>query len=278
MRDVCIEIPKEINGFDKFGHIPLAKAHNTRDLGGMPAKDGKAIAKKKLVRSGELSGIADGDAYIMLFHEKVSCIVDFRTNTEAGAAPLDKDIASHVEYHHLPVFSGSAMGITRSKNLLDNLKEARVLAKDVRSTVKGTYAEAITGQLGQQAYRKFFEILMQERQGAVLWNCSAGKDRTGIASILLESALGVDAEHIRADYLATNIFSKKRNEKLPYRLARPLARLGLDITPMFYVYNEYFDSLMATFDEQFGGIDAYLADVLGVGANEKQHLQELYLV
>ena len=56
----------------------------------------------------------------------------------------------------------------------------------------------------QSQYAQFFELLTEEREGAILWHCSAGKDRVGIATALLLTFLGFDYETVMQDYLLTN--------------------------------------------------------------------------
>ena len=53
----------------------------------------------------------------------------------------------------------------------------------------------------QNEYKRFFEILINRQAAPLLFHCSAGKDRTGIAAALLLSALGVDKETVMQDYL-----------------------------------------------------------------------------
>lgn len=73
----------------------------------------------------------------------------------------------------------------------------------------------------QKAYRQFFDILLshQENDGAVLFHCTAGKDRTGMGAVYLLSALGVDGHTIRQDYLATNDLIQPMVEKILLPLA-----------------------------------------------------------
>ena len=56
-----LDMPEPIPGFPEFGHIPFEGLHNTRDLGGMPTADGRAIVPAKLLRSGALHKATEQD-------------------------------------------------------------------------------------------------------------------------------------------------------------------------------------------------------------------------
>ena len=56
----------------------------------------------------------------------------------------------------------------------------------------------------QSAWSNIFNILLADNGGAVLYHCSAGKDRTGVVTAVILTALGVDKDTIYQDYLLTN--------------------------------------------------------------------------
>ena len=72
------------------------------------------------------------------------------------------------------------------------------------------YEDMINGQTAQKAYRKFFDLLLtnDKDKNALLFHCTAGKDRTGFGALLILSALGVPFTTIRYDYTLTNITTK----------------------------------------------------------------------
>ena len=45
---------------------------------------------------------------------------------------------------------------------------------------------------------------METKEGSTLWHCSLGKDRAGMAAVIVEKILGVSDEDILADYMETN--------------------------------------------------------------------------
>ena len=67
--------------------IPLEGLHNTRDLGGFEAADGRHIRPKKLLRSGQLAGMTKKDQRVLLEEYRLRTDVDFRTGQEKAEAP-----------------------------------------------------------------------------------------------------------------------------------------------------------------------------------------------
>ena len=107
------------------------------------------------------------------------------------------------------------------------------------------------------AYRSLFELLLEPSRHALLFHCSAGKDRTGFGAALLLIALGVPRETAVADYLATNRIWKREHALPPNTPAdvrdtllsahRPLLEAALDLAASSH-----------------GGMDALLEDGLGL--------------
>ena len=89
--------------------------------------------------------------------------------------------------------------------------------------VEAGYERIILGAETNNAktqYKKFFEILLDQNNGTILYHCSAGKDRTGVATALLLSALGVDRETVINDYLlSAQYVADKYYPVVPYVVA-----------------------------------------------------------
>jgi protein-tyrosine phosphatase len=66
----------------------------------------------------------------------------------------------------------------------------------------------VTKEPALQAYRRFFQAALEQKEGALSWHCQAGKDRAGVGSALMLLALGVDWDTIVQDYMLTNEYYK----------------------------------------------------------------------
>ena len=104
-------------------------------------------------------------------------------------------------------------------------------------------------------YRRFFDLL-QHSQVPVLFHCTAGKDRTGIASALILTALGVDKTTIISDYLLTNDCLTGKYDNL--------RQYGRFVEFFETVRVEYLEAAFSEIDKNFGGMDSYLKNQLAV--------------
>lgn len=126
------------------------------------------------------------------------------------------------------------------------------------------------------SYRVMFDRLLG---GLVplLFNCAAGKDRTGVGAALILHALDVPRETIVEDYLLTNRhadFSRYLTGRSNAMVSLPL-RAPEVIAPLFAADADYLAAMFETVDRDFGGMDAYLADTLGVDAAVRAELRAL---
>ena len=117
----------------------------------------------------------------------------------------------------------------------------------------------------QASYKEFFRILQQEGNAPLLFHCSAGKDRTGFGAMLFLLGLGVDRQTVIDDYLLSAQYLK--NKYASMLKEKP------DSAPMLTVYREYIETALAEIDRNYGGVENYLANNLGV---DLKLLRKLY--
>ena len=249
---------------------------NFRDLGGYKTKSGQVIKSRKIIRSARLSELSDDDLQYLADYG-LTTDVDFRSPEEQAAEP-DR-YPENTTYHFVPVFPTDE---TKSSEQADALQKrfSRDPHAGFENMVK-TYADIVKMPSAQKAYRQFFDILLshQENDGAVLFHCTAGKDRTGMGAVYLLSALGVDGHTIRQDYLATNDLIQPMVEK---NLAAARKRGATDallanIRDLGTVSGAFLDSALATIDAEYGNMHNYLKEALQLTDAEKRDLRELYL-
>ena len=63
------------------------------------------------------------------------------------------------------------------------------------------YRGLVTREFSVDHYRQFFALLLAQTDGTLLYHCTAGKDRVGVGTMLLLTALGVDWPVIVENYL-----------------------------------------------------------------------------
>ena len=239
--------------------IRMEGLENTRDLGGIVNKEGKRIKKKKLLRSGALFW-AKGDDLKRLYEEyELRHVIDMRNAEENISCP--EPSYKDVKYVHNPIFSYRKEGITREEDMdFEQIMKDLAFQKDkIVKMMQDMYGQIASLDEAKEAYSAFIHYLLAAHEGSVLWHCSMGKDRAGVASILVLKLLDVDEETILEDYLYTNACYGFTEERPTYYF---------DI-----VMKEYLDSYL----EKTGDLDAYIEKEIGITKAEKARFREMYL-
>lgn len=262
--------------------IPLQGLKNTRDLGGFKTTDGRRIKFGRLIRSGELFRATAADIDVLVHEHGLCKIVDFRTEAERHQNP-DPEIRG-VEYIVNPIVREETLGITREKKgVPDGVKQMAALvcsgSFDAKAYMAGIYKKAVSDEYSRAQYRKFFDILCENEKGSVLWHCSAGKDRVGVGTALLLTALGVSEDIIVEDYMKVNEFVADDIGQMISAILKddsnPVHREHL--RTMFMVDASYIESVFETLDCQWGGRKVFLEQEMGLDAAKLQKLRENYL-
>ncbi|MBE6783326.1 MAG: tyrosine-protein phosphatase [Ruminococcaceae bacterium] len=258
--------------------IHLEKLENTRDLGGFIAENGRKIKPFRLIRSGELAKATSQDIYTLTEKYNLKTIVDLRTDIEIERKP-DPEIDG-VNYINLPVVDEATVGITREKTAAASAVKL-IKTMDISATeyMQNMYRALVVNETSINVLKNFFELLLASEDGAVLFHCSAGKDRVGALTAILLSILGVSRDVIIKDYLATQKFGEKFNRK--YKLAAILISKNKRVSEYANVFlstNKEF--LMAFFDEieeKYGTVLNYAEKCLDLDAEKQNKLKAMYL-
>ena len=265
--------------------IILEKQKNIRDLGDTVALDGRSIRRNKLIRCGRLNELSPADAAFLLGTCRVRTIVDLRSAKESEERPDPQwGIAT---YSRIPLLSEDQMGFgafagTAQKKIsvldtLVSLTSGPVYTP--QQYLKEIYRKFITSKQAQNATRRFFELLLSMRAGALLYHCNGGKDRTGIITAFLLTALNVSWDIIAADYMETNKvvepWLEQKMENLPEKYRNEQAKTVLR---MMYLADA--DCLQTAYDEMcsLGGSPlGYLKQVIGIADATLEELQNRLL-
>lgn len=249
---------------------------NIRDLGGMPAINGKRIREGKLVRSGHLAGLSEEDRRKL--REMTALIVDLRTDEERSEKP-DAAIPG-VASVHIPIFDHQVAGITRERSADREAFAAFLSAPEAAERyMNEIYRAFVFNDYSLAQYERFIRLLLERRNGAVLWHCTAGKDRAGVASVIVEELLGVPREAVREDYLQTNRCLEGEVGELTALLVQPSgeAAAKASVRALLLAKEAYLDTFYRAVEERFGGFDTYLADGLHLSQEDIGRIRENYL-
>ncbi len=241
--------------------VPMQNIQNLRDLGGLAAADGKVIAPHRLYRSGNPAlGTSADFARLEAMH--LDAVVDFRAASEKS--PAEAAFGERFTWQADPVLAG-------------DLSPAAIVPMLKRSTPAQMHAfmVGLYRQFPVQYQAQFARFLkLAENDQTLLYHCTAGKDRTGFATVLLLSALGVDRATIVANYLESN----RENAAFNAGALVQLRKIGVAddvVMPLLVVDADYIGAAMEVIDTQFGGMQHFLRDVLHVDVDR---IRRNYLV
>jgi protein-tyrosine phosphatase len=239
-------------------HLNLSGASNFRDLGGYATSDGRTVRWRQIFRSNHLGHLTDDDVSI-LRELRVRSAFDFRGAEERTAALCG---VSEITVHSLPVeptVVAALRAIAAAGTPLSTDHAVEVMRGSYRSYV----------QKNTQHFRSLFAHLLEDRAPLVI-HCTAGKDRTGFACALILHTLGVPQGVISEDYLLTNRFYRRdpnHSTDLPDEIRQVLGSVQVS----------FLAAAFEAIDADYGDLESYLRDGLGLGNAERAHLEARYL-
>lgn len=243
-------------------HIALPGTTNFRDLGGYVGHAGRPVRWRALFRSDHLAGLTP-EGLQGLQALGVQRSADFRgvleRTTEAYAWDGLTTHALSVE----PTVVQKAIALIHAGG--------SVSATDTVALMQETYRHFVRDNAAQ--FAQLFHLLLNDTSPTV-FHCTAGKDRTGWAAALILEALGVARSDIEQDYLLTNRYYQ-RPAAMASRAALAVPQEVLDV--LWRVQPVFLASAYEMVEREYGGIPAYLRDVLQLDAAAQQELRALYL-
>jgi protein-tyrosine phosphatase len=257
-------------------HVPLEGQPNFRDLGGYRTADGRTVKWGQVYRSGELGQLTDEDVTVLEGLE-LRTVVNFL---------LPEEIEKH----------GSDRLPESTREVASSIASARAatLTRQVQESVTTADFESIPPALNPEFHRLLLEdgkeqyaALLRELAGPanrpLAFHCSHGIHRTGTATAILLSVLGVPWETIREDYLLSN---ELRREEIDRQLAKvrqvaadrqgvPPDEVDMTNVEAFYVLDgSYIDGALERAVEEYGTMEAYVRDGLGLTDEEIARLRD----
>jgi protein-tyrosine phosphatase len=239
-------------------HFDLAGASNFRDLGGYPAKNGRTVRWRKIFRSNHLGHVTEADIAV-LRGLRLRNAFDFRGTGERVTAVCR---LTEIAVHSLPI-EPTVVASLRARLTAG----AALSTADALDVMRVSYRNYVRNNTPN--FRALFAHLLEDRAPLVI-HCTAGKDRTGFACALILHALGVPEDVIAEDYLLTNRFYRRD----------PSASVDLpdDVRQVLGSVEASF--LAAAFDaicREYGGLESYFSEGLGLGPRERADLEASYL-
>jgi protein-tyrosine phosphatase len=246
--------------------VNMQGAANFRDLGGYLSEGGQRVRLGMLYRADELSHLSTTDQ-ARLTQLGVRRVVDFRGEAEREKA-ADK-LPIGIEYMSMPITVQAAA----VRDIQQHIFAADNTAGAMRDFLQLAYRDFIVSYTPQ--LRQFMQRLLNDQAYPQVFHCTAGKDRTGVAAALVLTAIGVPRATILEDYLATN---RLTDDSVKLQVDAMVARSGGQanrqaLTTLLQVQPAFLQAAYMAIDQQYGTMDNYLAQGLGIGPAQKQALR-----
>jgi protein-tyrosine phosphatase len=236
--------------------VPLEGGSNFRDLGGYRTAEGHLVRRGAVFRSAHLGNLTDEDRGA-LGRLGVRTIVDLRGVNEAAETPHRVDgvecriVGAHIE---------PGVGDRIRGAVADGSANPHLMMQFLTDHYRDYPRRCAPG------FRTLFATLSDGTHRPLVFHCTAGKDRTGFASALLLSLLGVPWESVMEDYLRTNDLWTGHVGRYP----------ELDIDTRAAIVEARTPYLEAAFDvvrADFGGPEAFAERALGLDAAARERLK-----
>ena len=261
-----------------FQPLPFEGLSNTRDLGGFPAAGGKTVRPKTLLRSAELASATQRDREVLEKEYRLAVIADFRSRAECLSVP--DPVIPGARLCTIEVLDSDAVGITREKDGLESLyRKLNDPAFSVLDYFTPFYRALVSGAAARRGYAEFFRLLLELAPGrCALWHCSAGKDRTGMATVYLLSALGTPREVIAADYISQNETLRDFLDAIAKKHGKGIPHLERNVRALYSASPVYLDTAYDEMIRFAGSPEAYLEKGLGLDEKKIALLREKFLI
>lgn len=251
-------------------HIALEGEPNFRDLGGYKTADGRTVKWREVFRTGELGKLTDSDVS-KLEELGVKTVVNFLLPEEIERHGPDR-LPTGVDLIHDPITGKRSAELSMVAQNAIRSGDFDQLPAEINLEI-----HAILVDEAKDQYARLLKTLADPDKRPLAFHCSHGVHRTGTATAILLSALGVPWETIREDYLLTNDVRKEVTEETLNKLrAKVAADRGVDPADVdmtnveaFYLLDAaYIDGALEACETHFGSMDAYIREGLGISEAE----------
>ena len=236
--------------------LKLQGGSNFRDLGGYATEDGRTVRRGAVFRSAHLGGLTDEDRRA-LAGVGVRTIVDLRGVAEAAETPhLIEGLACRVVGAHIEPGVGEKI----RGAVADGTANPHLMMQFLTDHYRDYPRRCAPG------FRTLFATLSDGEHRPLVFHCTAGKDRTGFASALLLTLLGVPWETVMDDYLRTNELWTGHIGRYPELDIDTRAAIVEARTP-------YLEAAFEVVRGDFGSPEAFAETALGLDAAARERLK-----
>ncbi|MCQ3809791.1 MAG: tyrosine-protein phosphatase [Acidimicrobiia bacterium] len=242
----------------------MESIRNFRPVGGQTSVDGRRVRSGLVFRSGHL-GDASASDLEALAALGIRTVFDFRNQGDLDAEGPNR-LPDGVEQISLPMADSANPSGLRENFAAFSAEELEERFGNGKAFqwMKEASGRSVSDPERSAQFGAFVRGLLAPGAAPVLFNCSAGKDRTGWAASLLLLAVGVPDQQVVDHYLETN----------QHVVA---GRYGDLMMPLATVHEDYFAEQMRVLADTWGGFDHYWVNGLGLNDGHRRALRDLLL-
>lgn len=245
--------------------LSISSVSNFRDVA-----IGPKMKKNLLFRCAKLSTLNNEDI-VKLENIKPYAIIDFRDPKEIKKAPDNLSDNLFSKYVSLPISASTLNRMVAEKNIQG----------DNRLTYEKVMEESYKLYLNnhKHVWKEFINILLNSNSNPIIFHCSAGKDRTGIASYIIQSLLNSSIELIYENYLLSNQLLSSiaaTAEQTTSSKNDDLKITNVMLKALGKVQKSYLNSAIYEIKEKYQTLEMYIFNELGFNENDIKKLIKLY--
>lgn len=240
---------------------------NFRDLGGITNKNGAKIKNNMIFRSAKLNNVSKEDM-ALLKEMNITKIFDYRSYDEATQSldPVIEGISTYIipalQNHDDQINTADISAFMKTKDI----SQFSTLATQMYSIIA----------FDNLAYKMLMDEVMSDDTTAFLHHCTAGRDRTGVATALILLLLDVDEETIMKDYLHSNDELADFIKQMIYAYVKDDNIVAM-VADSINLKPEYLNAMLNSLKTKYGSYDNYFLKEYGITPEIKQKIQAKYL-
>ncbi len=262
--------------------LMLKSVPNARQLGGYTVKDGRKIRKGILLRTAALGAMSQEEAKKLRDTYRLRLVLDLRSSFERALFPdaevedaenISESLNDEQAMKDMPRPQLPEGGDMRLMSI------AMASNPKARERMPGIYRDMLLSDHIRRTLADCFHRILALEGGTVLWHCAQGKDRCGMLSVLLLGALGAE------DPLILDDFDESNTYYAPFIAKRLEFAKGLGCDEetlrayrgMLGVERAYMANAVEYMKSEYGSIEGFVKDGLGIGAHGIEELRRFYL-
>ena len=243
--------------------VSIAEAQNFRDMGGYQTTDNRTIRWGKIYRSGTIFPFTEWDS---------SRLENIHLRTLIDLRPQEAMLANPVPFKNIHVVS-LPVPLGNQSELDQRINRNHIRKGDGLLFMQDLYLQFVSEDKAQ--FSQALDVFTHEENYPILFCCLLGKDQTGFLAAMLLSALDVPKETILQDYTDSNQYID------PLHFSNRVAHLNQEtqeaVTVLVSARESFLDLAFQKIEKDYGSVQNYLQNELGMTKEKQARLRELLL-